>query len=128
MRRLSFLAASVAVGLSLAACGEDEDLDPGTDTDAKKIGRNAPNVIVDGNGRLAKRQELERPIEEMVDRVRCPPQAALGFGARFTCAFSDPELGTGAILVEQVDEDGTLEYSALPRSSTEFEGSFTIKP
>ena len=123
------LGLALGLGLSLVACGgEDEPAGGATDPEGPPVGRNAPNVVADGDGRRAKRQELEQPIEEQVLRVTCPSQVALGEGARFTCDYSDPELGTGAILVEQVDSEGTLEYSALPRSSTEFDGSFSVEP
>jgi hypothetical protein len=129
MKLLATVAALV-LGLVLGACGDDEpDADGATDPDGPRIGRNAPNVITDGDGRRAGRQELERPIEgDGVNRVRCPSQVALGEGARFTCGYSDPELGTGAVVVEQVDSAGTLEYESAPRSSTEFDGSFTGPP
>lgn len=127
VRNISCLVATLLLSLALMACGEDEP-DFGTDPEKEGVGRNAPNVLVDGGGRRADRGELERPIERMVDRVVCPSQVALGVGAKFTCDFSDPELGTGAIVVEQVDESGTLEYESTPRSSTEFSGSFSVEP
>lgn len=130
MRLIATLATALTLGLVIGGCGDDEPADDaGTDHDGPRIGRNAPNVITDGDGRRPDRQELERPLEkDGIERVRCPSQVALGEGAQFTCAYSDPKLGTGAILVEQVDGSGTLEYVSVPRSSTDFDGSFQLSP
>lgn len=118
------------LALVLGACGEEESDQSAAPSgeNAEINGEGAPRKISGGGGPEASRFELEAPLEAEIDRVDCPTGVHLGDGARFTCRYSDPELGTGVLLVEQSGESGELEYRTLPRASVEFEGSYEVDP